>query len=109
MVQWFSGRLALVIFVCLQCGVFHITFFFLLQPCAVTYVEVFVAPVVGIVGLFLIIFADRVQVRPPLLAPRAATPPVDGGSPVATLVAFGARPLCPRHRATSCATSSCPA
>ena len=63
MFQWFSGRLMLLIFVCLQCGVFHLTFFFLLQPCAVTNVEVFFAPVVGIVGLFLIVFADRVQAR----------------------------------------------
>lgn len=55
-----------VFFVCyidlgLQCGIINIIIFWLFEPCGVTYVEVFGAPVVGTVGVLLIIFAGRVQ------------------------------------------------
>lgn len=60
--MWLIARLSFVGYIALQCGLAHIVLFFLLEPCAVTYIEVFAAPIVGSVGLFLIVFADHLQV-----------------------------------------------
>jgi len=62
-VRWFIRNMIVLTYLSLQCGIVNVGLFFLAEPCGVSMVEVFAAPVVGTIAMFLIVFADNVQTK----------------------------------------------
>lgn len=67
-----------VVYLSLQCGIVNVAAYVMMSPCGVSMVEVAGAPLVGTIAMFLIVFADKVQVRasgPPHTRPHRPPPP----------------------------------
>ena len=59
--QWTMRHVIVLVYLSLQCGFMNVLVYFAFDPCGVSLVEVFAAPIVGTVAMGLIVFADRVQ------------------------------------------------
>ena len=58
------GHVVVAVYLTVQLGLVNVAVYVMTSPCGVSMVEVAGAPVIGTIAMFLILFADKVQVRP---------------------------------------------